>query len=72
MLTINVSQSEVQSHLLKIQSQFRTTLVTNVADFKLSVNSFTSDYAQVSLLLLVTVAIVAHAERTNGCWYSTS
>ena len=60
MLTINHLQSGVQSHLLEIQSKFRTTLVTNVTEFKHSVEEFTGSYAEVSFLLLVTVAIVAH------------
>ena len=59
-LIINLLQSGVQTHLLEVQSQFRTTLVTNVTEFKVSVDDFTSNYAEVSLLLLVTVAIVIH------------
>lgn len=72
MLTINNLQSGVQSHLLEIQSKYRTTLLTNVTEFKISVGDFTSDYAQVWLLFLVTVAIVAHVEWSNGSWYSPS
>lgn len=72
MLIINILQSGVQSHLLEIQSKFRTTLVTNVTEFKLSVDDFTGNYAQVSLFLLVTVAIVTCAEWPNGGRYPSS
>ena len=69
---INLLQSGVQSHLLEIQSKFRTTLVTNVTEFKLSVDDFTGNYAQVSLFLLVTVVIVTLVEWSNGAGYSPS
>ena len=68
MLTINHLQSEVQTHLLQIQSKFRTTLVTNVTEFKLSVEEFTSNYAEVSVLLLITITTVTHNRVVQWWW----
>ena len=61
-------QSGVQTHLLEIQSKFRTTLVTNVTEFKLSVEDFTGNYTEVSLLLLVTAVIVIHFRVVQWYW----
>jgi len=43
-----VIQSEVQSHLINIQSEFKGTLLENVEVFKQDVDMFSGDYSTVS------------------------
>ena len=42
------TQSEVQSHLLNIQSNFKGNLLENVEVFKQDVGSYSDDYETVS------------------------